>query len=47
MVIPLPGRPLAREIGILVRLAAMNRQPIAALIDSLAAEAQAIERDRG
>jgi DNA-binding transcriptional LysR family regulator len=47
MVIPLPGRPLAREIGILVRLAAMSRQPIATLIDSLAAEAQAIERDRG
>jgi DNA-binding transcriptional LysR family regulator len=43
-VIPLPGRPLVREIGILIRLAAMNRQSTTMLIESLAAEAQAIQR---
>src|ERR1700761_1214077 len=35
MVVSLPGRPLTREIGILIRLAAMNRQPGMTLIDSI------------
>jgi DNA-binding transcriptional LysR family regulator len=41
-VIALPGQPLAREIGILIRRSAMNRQPAQALIESLTAEAQAM-----
>jgi DNA-binding transcriptional LysR family regulator len=43
-VIALPGRPLAREIGILIRRSAMSRQPALALIESLTAEAQAMRR---
>lgn len=43
-VVPLPGRPLVREIGVLVRLAALDRQPAAALIDSLNAEVQKMPR---
>jgi len=46
MVVSLPGRPLVREIGILIRLAAMNRQPAMTLIESLAAEAQAIDASK-
>ncbi|MDF3831479.1 LysR family transcriptional regulator [Cupriavidus basilensis] len=38
-VIPLPGQPVFREIGVLVRQSALKRAPLAALIDALVAEA--------
>jgi DNA-binding transcriptional LysR family regulator len=41
-VLSLPGRPLVREVGVLVRLSAMNRPSTTTLIESLAAEAQAV-----
>jgi DNA-binding transcriptional LysR family regulator len=43
-VLPLPGRPLVREIGILIRLSAKNRPSTTMLIDSLAAEARNAQR---
>lgn len=43
-VLPLPGRPLVREVGILIRLSGKNRLSTTMLIESLAAEAQNTER---
>jgi len=39
-VLALPGQPLIREVGILVRLAALKAPPVSSLIESLAQEAQ-------
>jgi DNA-binding transcriptional LysR family regulator len=41
-VLSLPGRPLLREVGVLLRLSAMNRPSTTMLIESLAAGAQAV-----
>lgn len=38
-VLPLPGRPLSREIGVLVRVSTLKRQTTALLIESLREEA--------
>jgi hypothetical protein len=40
-VLPLPGKPLVREIGILVRQSAMKQAPVAALIASFEHEVAA------
>lgn len=37
-VFPLPGRPLMREIGIVVRVSSLKRPSVSAFIDSMAAE---------
>ncbi|WP_194723653.1 LysR family transcriptional regulator [Noviherbaspirillum malthae] len=39
-VLPLPGRPLSREIGVLVRVSTLKRQTTVLLIDSLREEAR-------
>lgn len=44
-VLPLPGRPLTRDIGVLVRVSALRREPIALLIESLREEAQFVIGD--
>ncbi|WP_020201785.1 MULTISPECIES: LysR family transcriptional regulator [Cupriavidus] len=45
--IPLPGEPMFREIGVLVRQSALKRAPVAGLIEALVAvAAQARERPR-
>jgi DNA-binding transcriptional LysR family regulator len=41
-VLSLPGRPLLREVGVLVRLSAMNRPSTTMLLESFTAEAQAL-----
>ena len=37
-VLPLPGRPLVREIGVVVRTSALKRPSVSVFIDSMAAE---------
>ncbi|WP_151637661.1 LysR family transcriptional regulator [Noviherbaspirillum aerium] len=44
-VLPLPGRPLTRDIGVLVRVSALRREPIALLIESLREEARFVIGD--
>jgi DNA-binding transcriptional LysR family regulator len=41
-VLSLPGRPLLREVGILIRISAMNRPSTQVLIECLAAEAREV-----
>jgi DNA-binding transcriptional LysR family regulator len=43
-VLPLPGRPLVREVGILTRFSASNRPSTTMLIESLVAEARRAQR---
>jgi DNA-binding transcriptional LysR family regulator len=42
VVLPLPGRPLLREIGVLVRVSALKRPTTASLIESLSTEVQCV-----